>query len=81
MPANEKPWELARYFPRIANELAQSWERPAACMRCLEQLLLDNRGGRQGFPVKVAREIMALQRYFNQVVFSSASRQQGVSHH
>jgi hypothetical protein len=43
--------------------------------------LLDNRGDRQGFPVNVAREIMALQHYFNQLVFSSASRQQGSSHH
>ncbi|HWW06784.1 hypothetical protein [Collimonas sp.] len=81
LPANEKPWELARYFPRITNQLAQSWERPAVCMRFLEQLLLDNRGGRQGFPVNVAREIMALQHYFNQLVFSSASRQPGASHH
>jgi hypothetical protein len=81
LPANEKPWDLARYFPRITNELARSWDRPAACMRYLEQLLLDNRGSRQGFPMSVAREIMTLQHYFNQAVFSSASRPQGSSHH
>lgn len=69
LPAHEKPWELARYFPRITNDLAARWDKPAECKRFLEQLLLDNRGGRQGFPMNVAREIMALQLYFNQVVF------------
>ncbi|AMP11385.1 hypothetical protein CAter282_3702 [Collimonas arenae] len=81
LPATEKPWELARYFPRITNDLAERWEKPAACMRFLEQLLLDNRGGRQGFPVNVAREIMALQRYFNQVVLAAASPLEGLAHH
>lgn len=63
LPADIRPWEMARYFPRVANELAAIWTRPATCEQFLGQLLLDNRGTRKGFPEKVVKEIMVLQRH------------------
>ncbi|WP_052135226.1 hypothetical protein [Collimonas arenae] len=65
LPADIKPWELARYFPRVTNELAAIWARPTMCEQFLDQLLLDNRGNRKGFPEKVIREIMVLQHYLH----------------
>lgn len=78
LPENIKTWDLIRYFPRIANELADVWERPTVCARFLDQLLLDNRGDRKGFPVKVMREIMTLQHYFNHVAAPRSSNPQNV---
>lgn len=59
-----RPEVLARKYPRIANKLAELWKRPTQCERYLDDLLLDNRGGRKGFPPDVAAEITALKMYF-----------------
>lgn len=61
LPTELKPWELARYFPRVTNQLAEIWSRPVDCAKFLGQLLLDDRGSRKGFPENVVREIMSLQ--------------------
>jgi hypothetical protein len=59
-----RPDALARRYPRIANKLADLWKRPLQCERYLDELLLDHRGNRQGFPPDVATEIAALKVYF-----------------
>lgn len=64
LPQNVRPWELARQFPRVANKLAKVWGQKAGRERELEDLLIDKRGSRQGFPVLVATEIMALKVHY-----------------
>jgi hypothetical protein len=59
-----RPQALARQYPRIANRFAELWASPAQCERYLDELLLDQRGGRQGFPPEVASEIVTLKAYF-----------------
>ena len=44
----------------IANALADRWSRPEALTSYLSELLVDTRGGRRGFPVRVLRELHAL---------------------
>ena len=55
-----RPVALARDFPRIANRIAEIWKRPARCDEYFQQLLIDHRGGRKGFPAAVAMELSKL---------------------
>lgn len=64
IPKEIRPDALAHQFPRIANRLAEIWKRPLQCERYLDDLTIDRRGGRKGFPPDVAAEITALKAYF-----------------
>ncbi|HEY0847859.1 MAG TPA: hypothetical protein VGE12_21010 [Noviherbaspirillum sp.] len=64
LPSKTRPYELAKQFPRIANRLAETWPRPVHCERYLDELMMDSRGDRQGFPADVAAEIAALKVHF-----------------
>lgn len=75
MPLKLRPYQLARQFPRIANRLAETWSRPEICERYLDELIMDSRGGRKGFPPEVATEIAALKAHFMRV---AATVQYGV---
>lgn len=64
LPREVRPNSLAKQFPRIANRLAEIWKRPLQCERYIDDLMIDLRGGRQGFPPSVAAEIAALKVHF-----------------
>ena len=64
IPFEHRPRQLAREFPRIANRLAECWKRPAQCEPYLKQLIMDNRGGRKGFPAGVAKELSIVAEYY-----------------
>ena len=63
LPEEICPMELARQFPRIANRLRQLWKQVARCEEYLDDLLVDRRGTRKGFPPKIAQELQALREY------------------
>jgi hypothetical protein len=48
-------------YPHVLNRLARSWSVPSEAQRCLNELLLTSRSGRQGFPPAVIAELMLLQ--------------------
>jgi hypothetical protein len=52
---------LPSKYPHVLNRLASLWSVPAEAQRCLEELLLTSRSGRQGFPPAVIAELMLLQ--------------------
>jgi hypothetical protein len=54
---------LPARFPRVLNRIAALWNRPAVAERCFEELLLDTRGTRAGFPPEVLSELLALRNY------------------
>ena len=54
------PHQLELKFPRIIANIVAAWNDPAAAAAVFEELLVDQRGGRQGFPSDVAREIFLL---------------------
>jgi hypothetical protein len=54
---------LLQFFPRIANRLASAWGDDAALTECFTDLQMDRRGGRQGFPPTVQRELSLLREY------------------
>ena len=60
LPQDVRPVELLRRYPRIANKLAEGWSDAEGTDRRLEDLVLDRRGGRQGFPPPVAEELLRL---------------------
>ncbi|MHA7681643.1 hypothetical protein [Cupriavidus sp. PET2-C1] len=63
LPPQVRPLELCRSYPRIGNQLAALWVDPAALSAYLADLLIDKRGGRQGFPDGIALELSQLQEH------------------
>lgn len=50
---------LEEQFPRLAHEIQAFWGGPA-CFEQLQNLLVDQRGGRQGFPADVYSDLSML---------------------
>jgi hypothetical protein len=69
LPTEVKLTRLAVRFPRIANRIADSWSRPDVLKAYLNGLLIDERGGRQGFPPEIVAELFKLSRYYETQVF------------
>jgi hypothetical protein len=65
LPATVQPSALLTKFPRVANLVAVLWKDPDSLRRYVDDLLVDKRGNRQGFPVDVLREIFELRAYFD----------------
>jgi hypothetical protein len=63
LPHRRRPLRLCIDFPRVANRLAWVWPDTALTAQTLEDLLVDRRGGRRGFPAPVQRELRRLQEF------------------
>jgi hypothetical protein len=64
LPQEIAPLALAKQFPRIVNRLSRFWDSPQMMHEYFQQLLLDRRGKRKGFPQKVMNELYALAEYY-----------------
>jgi ankyrin repeat protein len=53
------PYELERQYERVLHQILDVWGTPRA-EQCFLDLLVDQRGSRSGFPIKVAEEIYFL---------------------
>jgi hypothetical protein len=65
LPAEVQPAALMAKFPRVANLIAVLWKDADSLRRYVDDLLVDKRGNRQGFPLDVLREIFELRAYFD----------------
>lgn len=65
IPSELRPRALVIKFPRIANAMAGAWSNPRLFNMLLCQLMLDDRGGRQGFPFDVLQDLANLRVYFD----------------
>jgi hypothetical protein len=63
LPPEARPLEVCRAYPRIGNQLAALAGNPDALSAYLGDLLIDKRGGRQGFPDGIALELSQLQEH------------------
>src|SRR5207344_2150427 len=63
LPAEVHIPALLQTFPRIANALARLWEDDVGLGEYLDELLIDRRGGRQGFPPEIEHELVLLREY------------------
>ncbi len=59
--------EVTKQVPHIINKLALVWGQPASVHQFLETLLLDDRVGRQGFPVVVFKQLLKLRSYYSKL--------------
>ena len=64
LPADVQPRMLCARFPRIANALFAAWPDPDRMHGYFDELLVDRRGGRQGFPKDVLHELLVLRSYY-----------------
>ena len=60
---HSRPLELCNAYPRVANRIAQCWDDLAVTEAVLDDLLVDHRGGRKGFPAQIAVELLRLQSF------------------
>jgi hypothetical protein len=60
LPASGIPTEMIKKYPRIANRIAFAWRDPQTAQEVIDDLLMDARGGRQGFSPFVIIELMRL---------------------
>ncbi len=66
LPERRRPLRLCEHFPRVANRIAFCWPEPDMTRQLLEDLLVDRRGNRRGFPSSVQRELRRLADYNDQ---------------
>ena len=64
LPEAVRPLRLARQFPRIVNHLSTEWKRPTVCEKIFDELTVDRRGNRKGFPLALVKEIANLKSYY-----------------
>jgi hypothetical protein len=64
-----RPAVLAARYPRIVNKVAELWRRPRLMDRYFDELLLDDRGNRQGFPLDILLELTALKEHYQTAAF------------
>lgn len=64
LPESVRPRQLALRYARLANRLCKTWKEPLKCERLLDDLMMDRRGGRKGFPLQVANELATLRDYY-----------------
>jgi hypothetical protein len=64
LPADVRPTELPRAYPRIVNRLCELWAHTAECDRYFDELTRDRRGKRKGFPAAVAQELAGLKKHY-----------------
>jgi hypothetical protein len=57
----EVPVLVAR-FPHVLNGLSPAWDKPAAALKALGELMVDRRGDRRGYPEDALAELLALRR-------------------
>jgi hypothetical protein len=59
-----RPQQLAERFPRIVNKLTTLWRRPMQLDEYFDELIIDKRGNRQGFPLSILMELTNLKEHF-----------------
>ncbi|MEI7446242.1 MAG: hypothetical protein WCK28_15230, partial [Burkholderiales bacterium] len=53
---------LARRFPHVLNRISALWGDLPAAAELIDDLLVDRRGGRRGFPADVLAELLTIRR-------------------
>jgi len=64
LPEAVRPRQLALRYARLANRICEAWKEPHKCEKLLDELMMDRRGGRKGFPLQVANELATLRDHF-----------------
>ena len=68
LPEHVRPYRLTDHYPRLAVRMAELWRKPLPLQDYLRSLVLDDRGGRQGFPEEIAGELLRLTSYVEEKI-------------
>jgi hypothetical protein len=68
LPSEVRPRQLPIEFTRIANAFARCWGDRRACIAYFDDLLVDRRGTRRGFPMAIMSEIASMKNHFESVL-------------
>jgi hypothetical protein len=63
LPRRVQPYLLCKLYPRIANQIAARWMDMKASSAYFDELLVDRRRGRRGFPLDVLNDLCFLRDY------------------
>jgi hypothetical protein len=64
LPDDVRPKLVQEKYPRIVNRMASLWRHPDDFMSYVDGLLVDQRGGRAGFPMTVALELATIKDHY-----------------
>ncbi len=73
LPEAARAPKLAAAFPRVTERIAFFDGEPPFAARDLEQLMIDQCGDRQGFPIEVGRELMRLRSHYSKRMEASVA--------
>lgn len=68
LPDKIKPTALRCKFPHILEQIQRAWESPRQVDQLFNGMMVDDRGGRQGFPFAAILEMHALKDYYFEVL-------------
>jgi hypothetical protein len=63
LPHRVQPHALCEFYPRVANFVAAMWGDMESLRAYFDELLVDRRGGRKGFPREVFNNLRVLRDY------------------
>jgi hypothetical protein len=73
LPAAMKPASLLAIYPRLANRVAIAWRDAGDVQEVLDDLLIDRRGGRRGFPAPVRADLVRLRSVIEAPPFANSA--------
>jgi hypothetical protein len=68
LPSDLSIVHLYSEYPHVLNKIAMAWGDHATFYKIMDDLLIDKRGGRAGFPFNVAIELSRLAEHYEQYV-------------
>ncbi len=74
LPDKIRPAVMRCKFPHILERIQREWESPVALDKLFNSLMVDDRGGRQGFPFTAVRELHVLRDYYFDVLMPDAKQ-------
>jgi hypothetical protein len=72
LPVTVRPLKLGEKYPRIINTLGLLRGQPASFRAYFNDLFVDNRGDRQGFPPEIGAELARLKAFFETAVWPNS---------
>jgi hypothetical protein len=63
LPFGVQPRALCKFYPRVANLIVAMWADTEGLKAYFDELLVDRRRGRKGFPREVANDLRTLRDY------------------
>ena len=72
LPVPVRPRQLCAAHVRVVNEIARRWRDPDGCLAYLNDVLVDKRGTRQGFPIEIALELARLKSYYETELYPTS---------